>query len=284
LILAILDGWGLSDIKEGNALAQARLPNLDDFYSRYSWTSLEASGGRVGLPEGQMGNSEVGHLNIGAGRVVYQDITRINDSIRSGEFFQIEKIRSLLESARSGSLHLMGLASDGGVHSHLDHLVALLRFAKEEGVREVKIHAFTDGRDTSPHGGATYLRRIQEETRRIGVGEIASVSGRYFAMDRDNRWQRIEKAYRAIVEGVSEETFKDPVEGVEASYRQSVTDEFLVPFAVVGGSGAPLGRLAEDASVIFFNFRADRGRQLTRALSVEEFTHFRRPHRPVGTC
>ena len=281
LVLSIMDGWGISDIREGNAIAQAALPTLDRFYSRYPWTTLEASGTRVGLPDNQMGNSEVGHINLGAGRVVRQFITRIGDAIQSGEFFKIEEIRRVLETARRSKLHLMGLVSDGGVHSHLDHLVALLRFARTEGVQEVFIHAFTDGRDTSPKGGLGFLRRVQEEAGRIGVGQIASVSGRYFAMDRDNRWPRTEKAYRAIVEGDSPRRHKDPLAGIEASYLEGVTDEFLVPFAVVDGSGHPAGRLEEDHAVIFFNFRADRARQLTRALADEEFPHFARSGRPV---
>ena len=277
LILAVLDGWGLSDLKEGNAMAHARLPNLEKLYSRYPWVSLEASGTRVGLPEGQMGNSEVGHLNIGAGRVVYQDITRIDRTIASGEFFRNEKIRRILETARGKALHLLGLVSDGGVHSHLGHLVALLRFAKQEGIDKVFIHAFTDGRDTSPKGGVQYIQHLQEQAERIGIGRIASVSGRYYAMDRDNRWQRTEKAYRAIVEGLAEKKFKDPLEGIRSSYQENVSDEFIIPFTVVEENGEPAARLEEGHAAIFFNFRADRARQLTRALTLEEFDHFPRP-------
>jgi 2,3-bisphosphoglycerate-independent phosphoglycerate mutase len=276
LVLAVLDGWGLSDLKEGNAIAHAQLPTFEKFLSRYPWVSLEASGTRVGLPEGLMGNSEVGHLNIGAGRVVNQDITRINECIESGDFFSYEKIRQILETAREGALHLMGLVSDGGVHSHLNHLFALLRFAKQEGIQKVFIHAFTDGRDTATRGGVEYLRQIQGESENIGVGRIASVSGRYFAMDRDQRWDRTEKAYRAIVEGSCEKSFVDPLEGVRCSYRDDVTDEFVMPFAVVDDYGSPVGPVQKEDAVIFFNFRADRARQLTRALAVEEFPHFPR--------
>ena len=281
LVLAVLDGWGLSKLREGNAIAQARLPTLDAFYSRYPWVPLEASGNRVGLPPGQMGNSEVGHLNIGAGRVVHQDIIRIQEAIESGEFFRCEAIREILEVARERGLHLMGLVSDGGVHSHLDHLIALLRFARQEGVGEVFIHAFTDGRDTSPTGGVGYLRKVFQATQEIGLGRIASVSGRYFAMDRDHRWERTEKSYRAIVEGLSEMSWADPLEGVQRSYREAVTDEFVLPFAVVDESGKPVGRIHRDQAVIFFNFRADRARQLTRALVAEEFDGFTRVQPPT---
>ena len=281
LVLAILDGWGLSEHKRGNAVAQARLPTFEKLYSRYPWVSLEASGARVGLPQGQMGNSEVGHLNIGAGRVLHQDITRIDHSIASGEFFQNEKIRRLLQAGRAQCLHLLGLVSDGGVHSHMRHLAALLRFARQEGVEQVFIHAFTDGRDTSPTGGHNYLRQLAEETRRIGVGRVASVSGRYYAMDRDNRWQRTEKAYRAIVEGRSEKNFRDPVEGVDLSYQGQITDEFIDPFVTVDENGQPVGRLLENHAAMFFNFRADRARQLTGAVTLAEFDHFKRPQGPT---
>jgi len=281
LVLAVLDGWGLSDLKVGNAMAQAQLPTFEELYSRYPWVSLEASGTRVGLPEGQMGNSEVGHLNIGAGRKVYQDISRIDDSIESGDFFTAQEIRRLLEVARGNALHLIGLVSDGGVHSHLRRLLALLRFAKQEGIKKVYIHAFTDGRDTSPKGGVLYLKQLQEELKRMGVGRIASVSGRYYSMDRDNRWQRTEQAYRAIVDGTTEKRFLDPLEGIRASYADNVTDEFIVPFTLVDQESKPLGLLEEEHAVIFFNFRADRARQLTRALALPEFEYFPRPRNPV---
>ncbi|MEE2840255.1 MAG: 2,3-bisphosphoglycerate-independent phosphoglycerate mutase [Acidobacteriota bacterium] len=281
LVLAVLDGWGLSDLKEGNAIAQAQLPTFEKFLSRYPWVPLEASGTRVGLPKGLMGNSEVGHLNIGAGRVVDQDITRIDESIAAGDFFSCEALRLLLDPAREGALHLMGLISDGGVHSHLNHLFALLRFAKQEGIQEVFIHAFTDGRDTSTQGGVKYLREVEREAESIGIGRIASVCGRYFAMDRDKRWDRTEKAYRAIVEGRGEKSFVDPLEGVRCSYLDDVTDEFIVPFAVVDKEGKPVGALQKEDAVIFFNFRADRARQLTRAMAVKEFSHFPRPEQWV---
>ena len=276
LVLAVLDGWGLSDLKEGNAIARAQLPAFETFLSRYPWVSLEASGTRVGLPEGLMGNSEVGHLNIGAGRVVHQDITRINESIESGDFFGYQAVRRILEPAREGALHLMGLVSDGGVHSHLDHLFALMRLAQKEGIQRVFIHAFTDGRDTSPRGGMEYLRQVQQEAENLGVGRVASVSGRYFAMDRDKRWGRTEKAYRAIVQGDCENSFMDPLEGIRCSYQADVTDEFIQPFVVVDEGGRPVGPLEPEDAVVFFNFRADRARQLTRAMALEDFPHFSR--------
>ena len=262
-------------------MAHARVPTMDMFYSRYPWVALEASGVRVGLPEGQMGNSEVGHLNIGAGRIVYQDITRIDHSIASGALFHNQTLGRVVEVARGKALHLLGLVSDGGVHSHVRHLFALLRFAKEKGVREVYVHAFTDGRDTYRQSSSQYLKQVQEEMRRLGVGQIASVSGRYYAMDRDNRWERTEKAYRAIVEGRSGGSFKDPLEGIQASHHEGVFDEFIVPFIIVDESGEPLGRLEEDHALIFFNFRADRARQLTRALTQKEFDYFSRAQRPI---
>lgn len=274
LLLAILDGWGLSERREGNAIALARTRTMEGLLSRYAWTSLVASGLRVGLPEGQMGNSEVGHLNLGAGRVVYQDITRIDKVIESGEFFQNEVLQKGMETARHNALHLLGLVSDGGVHSHTRHLYALLRFARENGVKRIYVHAFSDGRDTYRQGGLTYLKELQDEMKRLGVGEIASVSGRYYAMDRDNRWDRTEKACRAIVEGKSDQCWADPLQGIRESYDQGVYDEFIVPFAVVDSDGQPAGRIEKDDAVIFFNFRADRARQLTRALTQPDFDGF----------
>ena len=274
IVLAVLDGWGLRDSKEGNAIAQARLPTFEKLYARYPWVSLTASGSRVGLPEGQMGNSEVGHLNIGAGRVVYQDLSRIDRAIETGDLFRNKKILSTLEAARDQALHLIGLVSDGGVHSHIRHLLALLRLARERGVHQVYIHAITDGRDTTPKGSLGYLERLQAELQEIGIGRVASVGGRYYAMDRDNRWDRIEMAYRAIVEGRSDRLYRNPLEGITESYGNGVSDEFLIPFTIVDGTGSPIGRLQEDHAAIFFNFRADRARQLTRALTEVDFSHF----------
>ena len=281
IVLAVLDGWGLRDSKEGNAIAQASLPTFEKLYSRYPWASLTASGSRVGLPEGQMGNSEVGHLNIGAGRVVYQDLTRIDHAIETGDLFRNKPILSAFEAARERALHLIGLVSDGGVHSHIRHLSALLRLAQERGVREVYIHAITDGRDTAPRGALGFLEQLQAEVQKIGVGQIASVGGRYYAMDRDNRWDRIEMAYRAIVEGRSDRLYRNPLEGITESYENGVSDEFLIPFTVVDGGGNPIGKLEEDHAVVFFNFRSDRARQLTRALTQVDFPHFGLKQGPV---
>ena len=228
-----------------------------------------------------MGNSEAGHLNLGAGRIVRQDISRIDHSIQSGDFFENRKILPILEKARSRALHILGLVSDGGVHSHIRHLFAILSFAKKQGVEKVFLHTFTDGRDTSPKSGLNFLKQVQRETHRLGVGKVASVSGRYYAMDRDNRWERTEKAYRAIVEQKPARVFKDPLRGVQTSYRDGVSDEFIVPFTVVDENGHLAGRLNEEDAVIFSNFRADRARQLTRALTLERFDHFPRPQGPV---
>lgn len=281
LVLVILDGWGLSSYQRGNAIASAQLPTFEVLFSRYSWVPLAAGGARVGLPEGQMGNSEVGHLNIGAGRVIYPDSTRIDDSIESEEFFENQKIIPILAKARSKALHLLGLVSDAGVHSHIRHLAALLRFAKKQRVERVFIHGFTDGRDTHPKNAVKHLKQVTEAARRIGVGKIASLGGRYYAMDRDRRWERTERAYRAIVEGTPHRVFKDAFEGIDASYQEGVSDEFIAPFSLTDDRGTPVGRLGQEDAVIFFNFRADRARQLTRALTAEDFDHFDRPQGPV---
>ncbi|MBI4447103.1 MAG: 2,3-bisphosphoglycerate-independent phosphoglycerate mutase [Acidobacteria bacterium] len=277
LVLAILDGWGLSTRSEGNAIALAQTPTLDMLYSRFPWVSLNASGPAVGLPEGQMGNSEVGHLNIGVGRVAYQDITQIDRAIESGDFFRNAALTGFLEAARGRSLHLLGLVSDGGVHSHIRHLFALLRLAKQMQIARVFIHAFTDGRDTYPRAGIDYLRAVRDQAREIGLGQIASISGRYYAMDRDKRWERTEKAYRAIVDGIAANIYSDPLHGVQESYAENVTDEFIVPFCVGGESGRPLGTISSDDAIIFFNFRADRARQMTHALTDPVFEPFSRP-------
>lgn len=281
VLLVVLDGWGLREGREGNAIAQARLPTMESLYSRYAWTRLTASGRRVGLPPGQMGNSEVGHLNLGAGRVVPQDLTRIDHAIESGRFFGNSSLRSLMERARHRALHLIGLVSDGGVHSHLRHLLALLRLAKKENVKKVRIHAFLDGRDASPSGGVHFLEQLQEETRKLGTGILATVGGRYYAMDRDNRWDRVEKAYRCLVEGHGEGACRNPIQGVKESYGAGVFDEFVDPFPVVDSLGRPVGPIGPDHAAIFFNFRADRARQLTHALTGADFRAFRRNQEPL---
>ena len=266
LILTILDGWGFSPAVEGNAIAAARKPTYDKLLREYPNTLIHTSGPYVGLPEGQMGNSEVGHLNIGAGRVVQMDVTRIDAMIASGEFFCNPVLLDAMKNARTHQLHFLGLCSDGGVHSYLTHLYALLRLAKQEGVEKVFVHAFMDGRDTPPESGAGYLRELEKEMRTIGVGRIASVSGRYYAMDRDKRWERIERAFGAMVLGNAEKA-TDPIAVMQRSYEKGVTDEFVEPVTIVDDRGDPVGRIRDDDSVIFFNFRADRARETTMALT-----------------
>jgi len=266
LILTILDGWGFSPAVEGNAIAAARKPVYDELLRDFPNTLIHTSGPFVGLPEGQMGNSEVGHLNIGAGRVVQMDVTRIDMMIASGEFFQNPVLLDCMRHARTRRLHLLGLASDGCVHAQLTHLYALLRMAKQQGVEQVFIHAFMDGRDTPPQSGAGYLRRIQKEARTIGAGRVASVSGRYYAMDRDKRWERIERAFGSMVLGNGEKA-TDPVAAVERSYEKGVTDEFIEPVTIVDDRGDPVGLIRDEDAVIFYNFRADRAREMTMALT-----------------
>ena len=266
LILTILDGWGFSPAVEGNAIAAARKPAYDKLLRDFPNTLIHTSGPFVGLPAGQMGNSEVGHLNIGAGRVVQMDVTRIDMMIASGEFFQNPVLLDCMRHARTRRLHLLGLASDGGVHAQLTHLYALLRMARREGVAQVFVQAFTDGRDTPPQSGVGYLRQVQKEARTIGVGRIASVSGRYYAMDRDKRWERIERAFGAMVPGNGEKA-TDPVAAVEHSYEKGVTDEFIEPVTIVDERGDPVGLIRDEDALIFFNFRADRAREMTMALT-----------------
>ena len=269
LILTILDGWGYSPAVEGNAIAQARKPNYDALLRDYPSTLIHTSGPSVGLPEGQMGNSEVGHLNIGAGRVLLMDIMRIDLMIESGEFFRQPLLLDAMRHARTRRLHLMGLTSQGGVHAQLTHLYALLKLAKQEGVADVCVHCFMDGRDTPPNSGIDYLRQLQQQIAEIGVGRIASVSGRYYAMDRDKRWERTARAFDAIVLGGGEKS-EDPVEAVRRSYEKGVTDEFIEPITIVDGRGEPTGLMRDEDTVVFFNFRADRARQLTVALTDEK--------------
>ena len=266
LILTILDGWGFSPAVEGNAIAAARKPAYDKLLRDFPNTLIHTSGPFVGLPEGQMGNSEVGHLNIGAGRVVQMDVTRIDMMIASGEFFRNPVLLDCMRHARTHRLHLLGLSSDGGVHAQLTHLYALLRMARQEGVAQVFVQAFTDGRDTPPQSGAGYLRQVQKEARTIGVGRIASVSGRYYAMDRDKRWERIKRAFGAMVLGNGEKA-TDPMAAVERSYEKGVTDEFIEPVTIVDDRGDPVGLIRDEDAVIFFNFRADRAREMTMALT-----------------
>ena len=270
LVLIILDGWGYRAETKANAIALARKPIYDRLLREYPNTLIHTSGPFVGLPEGQMGNSEVGHLNMGAGRIVHMDITRIDLMIQNGEFFSHPVLLAAMKHARAGErrLHVFGLVSDGGVHSQQAHLYALLKMARQNEVDRVFVHAFTDGRDTLPTNGAGYLEQLQQKMREYNSGKIATVSGRYFAMDRDRRWERIAKAYSAMVFADAEGgKCSDPVQGVKDSYNKNVTDEFVVPFVCTDKNGQPLATIRDDDACICFNFRADRVRQITRALS-----------------
>ena len=280
LILMILDGWGLSPAVDNNAIALVDPPNMGRFCREYPFTTLDASGMAVGLPDGQMGNSEVGHLNIGAGRIVYQDLTRITKAIRDGSFFCNPALLDCISKTRGagGRLHLAGLLSDGGVHSHNTHLYALLELARREGIGDVFVHCFLDGRDTPPKSGADYLADLQEEMKRLGAGKIATVMGRYYAMDRDNRWERVERAYKAMVLGEGKGAFS-PLEAVEESYRADVTDEFVVPTVILNGD-VPVGTVKDGDGFILFNFRSDRAREITRAFNDADFRGFGRPFMP----
>ena len=274
LILTILDGWGHSPAIEGNAIALAKKPNYDQLLREFPNTLVNTSGPHVGLPEGQMGNSEVGHLNIGAGRVVHMDVTRIDLMIASGELFENPLLLDLMRYAREGRrLHLMGLCSDGGVHSLQEHLYAILRMAKKEKVESVFIHCFMDGRDTPPESGIGYIRELQQKLREIGVGEIASISGRYYAMDRDKRWERIEKAYDAMVLGQAHKA-ADPVEIMQRSYEKGITDEFVEPATIAGKNNEPIGLIRDGDGCFFFNYRADRGREMTEFLNQKKSLKF----------
>ena len=275
-VLMILDGYGLNDNCEHNAVCEAKTPVMDQLMKDYPFVKGEASGMAVGLPEGQMGNSEVGHLNMGAGRIVYQELTRITKEIQDGDFFKNEALLTAVNNAKEhdSALHLFGLLSDGGVHSHNTHLYGLLELAKREGLTKVFVHCFLDGRDTPPASGKDFIQALNDEMEKIGVGQIASVMGRYYAMDRDNRWDRVEKAYNAMTkgEGVQAEC---AVCAVKESYENDVTDEFVVPTVVVK-DGQPVGRIQDGDSIIFFNFRPDRAREITRAFCDDEFTGFAR--------
>jgi len=280
VVLTILDGWGYRAQREDNAIAQAHKPTYDELLRTFPNTLVHTSGPFVGLPEGQMGNSEVGHLNIGAGRIIYMDITRIALAIESGTLFQNELLLKAMERGRQNQLHFIGLLSGGGVHSHIHHLFGLLEMAQRNGVNRTFVHALMDGRDTPPESGQSYLQQLQSKLEELGVGQVASVCGRYYAMDRDNRWPRTEKAYRAIVHGEAGWSHTDPVEAVRESYKREVTDEFIEPIVIKDRDGQPRGRVRDGDAVIFFNFRADRARQLTRALTEPGFDKFSDPARP----
>ncbi|MEA3544227.1 MAG: 2,3-bisphosphoglycerate-independent phosphoglycerate mutase, partial [Thermodesulfobacteriota bacterium] len=270
--LVILDGWGISENCDNNAACQAKTPVLDQLRQECPLSRLSASGLDVGLPDGQMGNSEVGHLNIGAGRIIYQDLSRISLAIDDGSFFENRALKRICERliASGGKLHLAGLLSDGGVHSHNTHLYALVRMAQQNGVKDVCIHAFLDGRDTQPKSADKYLSQLEEELKKIGLGRIVTITGRYWAMDRDNRWDRVEKAYLALTEGVGQQAASS-TDAINAAYAADQTDEFVEP-QVVGVPGA----IDAGDGVIFFNFRADRAREITRALALADFNGFHR--------
>ena len=281
LALIIIDGWGYSALREGNAIALAATPFYDELCEKYPQTLLAAHGSRVGLPAGVMGNSEVGHLNIGSGRVIRMDVSLVDHEIETGEFFENKILTSAIEIARDHgkALHLMGLCSDGQVHSSLTHLYALVQLAKNLNMTRVYVHCFLDGRDTPPSSATHYLATLQQKLETIGVGEIATVVGRYYAMDRDKRWERTKRAYDLLVHGTGEHA-KDPIATVTASYERGITDEFVEPIVIVRDNDEPVATIKDDDSVIFFNFRPDRARQLTRALAVPGFSEFDISDRP----
>ena len=275
-VLMILDGYGLNDRKDANAVALAKKPVMDKLMAEYPFVKGYASGMAVGLPDGQMGNSEVGHINMGAGRIVYQELTRITKEIQDGDFFKNEAFLTAVENCKKNgsALHLFGLLSDGGVHSHNTHLYGLLELAKRNGLDKVFVHAFLDGRDTAPTSGKGFVEDLEAKMKEIGVGKIASVSGRYYAMDRDNRWDRVEKAYKALADGEGK-TADSAVAAVQNSYDAGENDEFVVPTVVIE-NGAPVATINDNDSVIFFNFRPDRAREITRAFCSDDFDGFAR--------
>jgi len=280
-LLMILDGYGVNERDEGNAIRTANTPNLDKLFAENPHTVIHASGMDVGLPEGQMGNSEVGHTNIGAGRIVYQELTRITKSIADGDFFENAALLDAIENCKKNdkALHLMGLLSDGGVHSHNTHLYGLLELAKMAGLTKVYVHAFLDGRDVPPSSGADFVHQLVEKMRSMGVGEIATVMGRYYAMDRDNRWERVEKAYNAMFNGVGNMN-TSAVSAVELSYNAEVLDEFVIP-TVITRDDKPIATVQNGDSVVFFNFRPDRAREITRTFADENFAGFAREFTPT---
>ena len=278
-VLMILDGYGLNENTTGNAVAEGKTPVMDKLMAECPFVQGNASGMAVGLPDGQMGNSEVGHLNMGAGRIVYQDLTKITKAIKDGDFFENPALLAACENVKKNhsSLHLMGLVSDGGVHSHNEHIYGLLELAKRQGIENVYVHCFLDGRDTPPASGKEYVEQLAAKMQEIGVGQVATVMGRYYAMDRDNRWDRVEKAYRALVFGEGERAASGPA-GIQASYDKDTTDEFVLP-TVVEKDGVPMAKVKDDDSIIFFNFRPDRAREITRTFCDEKFEGFDRGER-----
>ncbi|HHW36078.1 MAG TPA: 2,3-bisphosphoglycerate-independent phosphoglycerate mutase [Bacillales bacterium] len=275
--LIILDGFGCREETKGNAVAHAKKPNFDRLWKEFPHAQLSACGEAVGLPEGQMGNSEVGHLNIGAGRIVYQSLTRVNISIREGEFFKNETFCDAIIHAKKNdqSLHIFGLLSDGGVHSHINHMYALLKMAKEEGLEKVYVHGFLDGRDVGPQTAKGFIQEAEEKMKEIGVGQFATISGRYYSMDRDKRWDRVEKSYDALVYGEGP-SYNTAMECVDDSYKNGIYDEFVLPSVILKENGEPVAKISDNDSVIFYNFRPDRAIQISRAFTNEDFREFDR--------
>lgn len=281
-LLLILDGFGINEKNEANAVACAKKPNIDAIMKKYPTVKGYASGMAVGLPDGQMGNSEVGHLNMGAGRIVYQQLTSITKAIQDGEFFKNPALVKAMNVCKTNNsaLHLFGLLSTGGVHSHIEHLYGLLEMAKKEGLEKVYVHAFLDGRDTPPTSAKEFMEALVAKMKEIGVGKVASISGRYYAMDRDNRWDRVEKAYNAIALGEGEKA-TDPVQAIADSYAKNVNDEFVLP-TVITENGEAIGKISAEDSIIFFNFRPDRAREMTRVFCDPEFDGFQRERIPAA--
>ncbi|MDQ0162004.1 2,3-bisphosphoglycerate-independent phosphoglycerate mutase [Aeribacillus alveayuensis] len=275
--LIVLDGFALREETKGNAVAQAKKPNFDRYWNEFPHATLKACGEAVGLPEGQMGNSEVGHLNIGAGRIVYQSLTRVNVAIREGEFFENETFLAAMNHVKEKgtNLHLFGLLSDGGVHSHIHHLYALLKMAKEQNVENVYIHGFLDGRDVGPQTAKKYIEELNEKIAEYGVGEIATISGRYYSMDRDKRWDRVEKAYRAMVYGEGP-TYKNAFECIDDSYKNEIYDEFVIPSVMTKEDGSPVATIQDHDAIIFYNFRPDRAIQISNTFTNKDFRSFDR--------
>ncbi|GGK03511.1 2,3-bisphosphoglycerate-independent phosphoglycerate mutase [Lentibacillus kapialis] len=279
--LIILDGFGIREEEMGNAVKQANTPNFDRYWNRFAHNQLTASGEAVGLPEGQMGNSEVGHLNIGAGRIVYQSLTRVNLSIKEGAFFEKEAFLKSVQHAKDHdkALHIFGLLSDGGVHSHISHLFALLKLAKDHNLEKVYVHAFLDGRDVGPQTAKEYIAQTEDKMKEYGVGQFATISGRYYSMDRDKRWERVKKAYDAMVYGDGP-TYQSPYDVIDDSYENGIYDEFVVPSVLTDKNGDPVGKVEDEDSIIFYNFRPDRAIQISRTFANDDFQDFDRGEHP----
>ena len=275
--LIILDGFGLRDEEKGNAVAHANKPNFDRYWNNYPHATLQASGKAVGLPDGQMGNSEVGHLNIGAGRIVYQSLTRVNLAIEEGDFFENETFLEAIDHVKKKgtSLHLFGLLSDGGIHSHIKHLFALLELAAKQGLEDVYVHGFLDGRDVGQQSAKTYIQQLEDKMEEVGVGRLATLSGRYYSMDRDKRWDRVEKSYRALAYGEGP-SYKDPYELVDDNYKNEIYDEFVLPSVMTEEDGSPIATVDDEDAVIFFNFRPDRAIQISQVFTNDDFRGFDR--------